>query len=107
MLKNVEEARNLAEKYLAELPMSPPAELAILDERTMETAFSWVFIWNSKRYHEPANLSTLWPAMRPCSSIGEMGLFARLRRHLRWRSSSRTYDHSPQTRNGRVNSTGR
>ena len=52
MLKNVEEARNLAEKYLAELPMSPPAELAILDERTMETAFGWVFIWNSKRYHE-------------------------------------------------------
>jgi len=32
--------------------MSPPIELAILDEHTIETEFGWIFFWNSKRYQE-------------------------------------------------------
>lgn len=52
VLKSAEEARSLAERHLAELPMSPPTELVILDEHTMEIDFGWVFFWNSKKYQE-------------------------------------------------------
>jgi hypothetical protein len=51
-LQNMQEARGLAESHLAKLPMSPPTELVILDERTIETNFGWVFFWNSKKYQE-------------------------------------------------------
>ena len=51
-VRNMQEARGLAERHLAKLPMSPPTELAILDEHTMETDFGWVFFWNSKKYQE-------------------------------------------------------
>jgi hypothetical protein len=52
VVQNMQEARGLAKRHLAELPMSPPTELAILDEHTMETEFGWVFFWNSKQYQE-------------------------------------------------------
>jgi hypothetical protein len=48
VVRNMQEARGLAERHLTELPMSPLTELAILDEHTMETEFGWVFFWNSK-----------------------------------------------------------
>ncbi len=52
VLRNMQEARGLVERRLAELPISPPTELAILDEHTMETDFGWVFFWNSRKYQE-------------------------------------------------------
>ena len=50
--KNRQEAQRLAEQHLSEMQISPPTELAILSERTIETDFGWVFFWNSKRYLE-------------------------------------------------------
>jgi hypothetical protein len=47
----MQEARGLAERFLASLPM----ELVILDEHTMETEFGWVFFWTSKKYRETGN----------------------------------------------------
>ena len=52
VLKTVKDARNLAEQYLAKLPIHPPTELTILDECTVETDFGWVFFWNSKKHQE-------------------------------------------------------
>lgn len=49
-VRNKQDARNLAERYLAKLPISPSNDLVILDEHTIETDFGWVFFWNSKRY---------------------------------------------------------
>lgn len=39
LVKDIEDARALAGKYLAVLPVSQPIELAVRDERTMETEF--------------------------------------------------------------------
>jgi hypothetical protein len=50
--KNKQEARSLAEQHLCKLPVSPPMELVILDQHTIETDFGWVFFWNSKKYVE-------------------------------------------------------
>jgi Immunity protein 35 len=52
VLRNVQEARGLVERHLAELPISPPTDLAILDEHTIETDFGWVFFWNSRKYQK-------------------------------------------------------
>jgi putative addiction module CopG family antidote len=50
--KNKQEAQGLAEQYLSKMQISPPMELEIFDEHTIETDFGWVFFWNSKRYLE-------------------------------------------------------
>lgn len=50
--KNREEAQSLAEQHLAKMQISPPTELVILNEHTIETDFGWVFFWNSKKYLE-------------------------------------------------------
>ena len=50
--KNKQEAQSLAEQHLSKMRISPPTELAILGEHTMETDFGWVFFWNSKKYVE-------------------------------------------------------
>jgi len=48
--KNKQEARTLAQQHLSKMQVSPPVELAILDEHTIETDFGWIFFWNSKSY---------------------------------------------------------
>jgi hypothetical protein len=52
ILKNKQEAQSLAEQHLSKMRISPPTELAILGENTIETDFGWVFFWNSKKYVE-------------------------------------------------------
>jgi hypothetical protein len=54
-LQNAEDARAIAERYLAELASSSSIELALLDEYTMETDFGWVFFWNSAKAKETGN----------------------------------------------------
>ena len=51
-LKSAEEARSVAERFLADPSNSSSIELVILDEHTIETDFGWVFFWTSKKYHE-------------------------------------------------------
>ena len=53
--KNQQEARRLVDQYLSGMRTSPPTELAILPEHTIETDFGWVFFWNSRRYVETAD----------------------------------------------------
>ena len=50
--KNKQEAQGLAEQHLPKMRISPPTEVAILGEHTIETDFGWVFFWNSKEYVE-------------------------------------------------------
>ena len=52
LVNTTEEARGLAEKFLADPSVSSSIELVILDEQTIETDFGWVFFWTSKEYHE-------------------------------------------------------
>lgn len=42
----------MAEQHLSKMQVSPPTELAILDEHTIETDFGWILFWNSKKYLE-------------------------------------------------------
>ena len=42
----------MAELHLAKIQILSHLELAVLDDRTIETDFGWVFFWNSKRYLE-------------------------------------------------------
>jgi hypothetical protein len=52
VVQNVEEARRLAGRHLARLPISADTELTILDEHTIEEDFGWLFFWTSKKYRE-------------------------------------------------------
>jgi len=52
ILKSRQEAQGLAEQHLSKMQTSPPTELAILSEHTIETDFGWVFFWNSRKYME-------------------------------------------------------
>jgi hypothetical protein len=64
-LNSLQEARVLAEGYLKKLPASPPIELVILDQHTIETDFGWVFFWNSKKYIETGNFQYCIPGNGP------------------------------------------
>jgi hypothetical protein len=65
VVKDAVEARSLAERYLSELQTSPPAELVIFDEQTIETDFGWVFFWNSKKYRETGEFRDTLAGNRP------------------------------------------
>lgn len=69
---NYEEARHLVERYLAGIKVPPvnetitmddgtkvdPFDLIIIDDRTVEKPYGWIFFWNSRGHHFRAQSSS-------------------------------------------------
>ena len=69
---NYEEARHLVERYLAGIKVPPvnetitmddgtkvdPFDLIIIDDRTVEKPYGWIFFWNSRGHHYRAQSSS-------------------------------------------------
>lgn len=52
-----DEARSVAERYIAELESVIGTELVLIDEATIERTFGWVFFYNSRSYVDTGNFS--------------------------------------------------
>lgn len=52
----MDEARGLVNEYLAKLQAGRPYELGVIEDRTREEDFGWVFFYNTKPFIETGDM---------------------------------------------------
>lgn len=53
---SIKEAKNLVIEYLAKLQAGRSYELALMEDRTREEDFGWVFFYNTRRFIESGDV---------------------------------------------------